>query len=186
LIIQLKRVRKSVFTDRMRTFLGKRIILVLFLFTLVPVLRAQEMEFGLMGGGCYYLGDLNPGKHFLNTQLAYGLLVRYNLDSRWAFKLSGTRGSVKGSSSSTGFLPERELNFSSPVTDISGVAEFNFFPYYTGSRRNGISPYIYAGISVFFFEPVSNGQSLRKLGTEGQNDGYEGRKPYSPVSFGIP
>lgn len=152
----------------------------------MPSLNAQELEIGLTGGGSYYLGDLNPGKHFLSTQVAYGLLVRYNIDTRWSVKISGVRAKVKGNSTATGFLPERDLSFESPVTDISAVAEFNFLPYFTGSKRNSISPYIYAGFSVFFFEPVSGGNSLRNLGTEGQNIGYEGREPYSGMSFSIP
>ena len=165
----------------------KLAISTLFLcFLTNPAIFAQNIEVGSFGGGCYYLGDLNPGKHFMGTQLAYGVLVRYNVDGRWAVKLGITRGQVKGNAAKSSFLPERELTFSSPVTDISAVAEFNFLPYFTGSKRNGISPYIYAGINLFFFDPVANGISLRSVGTEGQNIGYKGRKPYSGISFGIP
>lgn len=149
-------------------------------------LVAQSIEVGLFGGGCYYLGDLNPGKHFMGTQLAYGVLSRYNINDRWAVKLGVTRGKVKGNAANSTFLPERQLTFTSDLTDISAVAEFNFLPYFTGSKRNGISPYIYAGINLFFFDPKSDGASLRGLGTEGQNIGYEGRKPYSNIGFGIP
>ena len=148
--------------------------------------RSQTMEVGLLAGGSYYLGDLNPGKHFINTQLLYGALIRYNFDTRWAVKVSFSRGKIKGNSAQSSFLPDRNLQFESPVTDISAVAEFNFFSYFIGSRYNSISPYIYAGIGCFIFEPVSGGQSLRAAGTEGQNVGYEGRKPYSTFGLGIP
>jgi hypothetical protein len=144
------------------------------------------MEIGFYGGVSYYLGDLNPGKHFLNSQLSFGILARYDIDSRWAVKISAFRGKVKGNSQSSSFLPDRNLSFESPVTDISAVAEFNFLKYFTGSRREFISPYIYAGISAFFYDPVANGYSLRSLGTEGQKIGYEGRTPYSNVSVAIP
>lgn len=164
----------------------RRLLIIPVLLLSLTAVKAQEMEVGLMGGGCYYLGDLNPGKHFLNTQLAYGALIRYNIDTRWSLKLSGMRGTIKGNASSTTFLPDRGLSFSSPVTDIAAVVEFNFLPYFTGSKRNAISPYIYGGFSVFFFEPVSGGVSLRKLGTEGQNIGYSGRKPYSNMNYSIP
>ena len=147
---------------------------------------SQTMEIGIYGGTSYYLGDLNPGKHFMNPQISYGILARYNIDSRWAVKVSAYRGKVKGNSQSSNFLPDRNLSFESPVTDISAVAEFNFLKYFTGSRRDFISPYIYTGISAFFYDPVANGYSLRSLGTEGQQIGYEGRKPYSNVSIAIP
>jgi hypothetical protein len=165
---------------------GKSFFLVIFFIFAFHAVKSQDLEVGLTGGGSYYLGDLNPGKHFLNTQVAYGLMARYCIDTRWAVKLSGTRGSVKGSAASSGFLPDRGLSFSSTLTDISGVVEFNFLPYFTGSRVNAITPYIYTGISVFFFNPVSNGVSLRSLGTEGQNIGYQGRKPYGTTSVSIP
>jgi hypothetical protein len=148
--------------------------------------KAQTLEVGLFGGGSYYLGDLNPGKHFSNLQLAYGVLARYNIDGRWAVRLSGTRGTVKANSASSSYMPERMLSFESPVTDISAVAEFNFFEYYTGSRKYWVSPYIFAGFSFFTFSPSSGGVSLQPLGTEGQADGYMGRAPYKTYSFSIP
>ncbi|MCX6306709.1 MAG: DUF6089 family protein [Bacteroidetes bacterium] len=160
--------------------------MTVFFLSLVISVNSQDLEVGFTAGGCYYLGDLNPGKHFLNTQVSYGLVARLNLDTRWSVKISGTRGKIMGSAASSTFLPDRGLSFTSDLTDISGVVEFNFLPYFTGSRMNVISPYIYSGISVFFFNPVNNGISLRTLGTEGQNIGYEGRKPYGSVGVSIP
>jgi hypothetical protein len=116
----------------------------------------------------------------------YGGLVRYNYDSRWALKLSFSQGEIKGSSAKATSLQENNFSFTSPITDLSLVVEFNFFPYFSGSKWDVITPYIYAGIGGFYFEPVSGGQKLRLLGTEGQNIGYEGRKPYSPIGFDIP
>jgi len=147
---------------------------------------AQDLEVGMYGGGSYYLGDLNPSNHFQGTQIAYGVLARYNFNTRWAVKLSGYQGKIVGNSADSWFLPDRNIQFSSPVTDISAVAEFNFLPYFTGSKRKFITPYVYAGIGMFFFKPSSNGAKLKPLGTEGQQVGYEGRKPYSLVSFNIP
>ena len=161
---------------------------ILFLFQYHSA-KTQDLEVGVNIGGCYYLGDLNPGKHFLNTDIAYGVVARYNLDTRWAVKISGLRSKIKGNSAQSAFLPERDLSFSSELTDIAGVMEFNFRPYFIGSRMNVISPYIYCGISVFFFNPVDHGVSLRAMGTEGQNIGYQGRSPYGSVgvsnSFGV-
>lgn len=64
-------------------------LLSAFLLVLMTAgsLRSQDLDVGIMAGGCYYLGDLNPGKHFLNTRPAYGVLVRYTLDTRWAVKV---------------------------------------------------------------------------------------------------
>jgi hypothetical protein len=167
-------------------FIKRFFFLLIFVASFVPFSRAQNMEYGLQGGIFYYLGDLNPGKQFLMVQPAYGILGRFNFDSRWSVKVSGTYGKVKGNSEKTKFLPGRDLSFESTITDISAVAEFNFFPYVTGSYRNYFTPYIYGGVGYFFFNPSSGGQKLQPLGTEGQNDGYEGRKPYKLNSFEIP
>ncbi len=167
--------------------MGMRLSLIT-LFTIVFLFfgNAQDLEVGLFGGGSYYLGDLNPSIHFQGTRIAYGVLARYNFDDRWAVKLSGYRGKVVGNSADSWFLPDRNIQFSSPVTDISAVAEFNFMPYFTGSKRNFITPYVYVGIGMFFFKPSSEGTELQPLGTEGQQAGYEGRKPYSLISLNIP
>ncbi len=165
----------------------RKLFVTVFLFVLIGnPLKSQDLDVGITAGGCYYLGDLNPAKHFMYTQVAYGVLVRYNLDTRWSVKLSGLRGNIKGNSSSSSFLPENELSFTSKLTDIAAVVEFNFMPFFTGSHMNAISPYIYTGLSAFFFDPVQNGVSLRPLGTEGQNIGYDGRAPYGSVSVSIP
>jgi len=152
-------------------------LLSLFFLTLIssPVVSQKTMELGLYGGVSYYLEIWIPECTFrvLRSVMVSWLDSTLIQDGLW--KLIYFGGKVKGSSQSSAFLPERNLSFESPVTDISATAEFNFLKYFTGSRRDFISPYIYTGISAFFYDPVANGYSLRSLGTEGQNIGYEGR-----------
>jgi hypothetical protein len=143
-------------------------------------------EVGPYAGVSYYLGDLNPGKHYQFPQIAYGAVIRYNFDLRWTVKLSGFYGKVKGQSAGSTFLPGNGLSFSSNITDISATAEFNFLDYFTGSHREYFTPYIFAGVGVFWFNPEANGRSLREAGTEGQNSNYEGRKPYATTALGLP
>jgi hypothetical protein len=152
----------------------------------LPVKGQTNLEAGLFIGDAYYLGDLNPDVHFRMAQLAYGAIVRYNIDERWSVKFGLTRGKVKGNSEKSNFLPGRNLQFESPITDFSLMGEFNFFPYFTGSRWNWITPYLYAGIGGFFFQPTSGGVKLQPLGTEGQNVGFDGRKPYKTFAVNIP
>jgi hypothetical protein len=166
---------------------GAFTFVLLFCMFLSPALNAQKnIEAGLFIGDAYYIGDLNPDIHFRMAQLAYGAMARYNINERWALKLAVTRGKVKGNSEKTDYLPGRNLQFESPITDVSVMAEFNFFPYFTGSRWNWITPYLYAGIGGFMFQPSSGGTKLRSQGTEGQNTGYEGRKQYSTTQVNIP
>jgi hypothetical protein len=146
----------------------------------------QTAEVGLFGGMAYYLGDLNPGIHFLNSKPAYGVVARVNLDNRWVVKGTAYRGRVAGDDHTGRTNALRGLKFESKITDISLTAEFNFFDYYTGSRKNVLTPYIFAGIGMVMFDPTADGISLRSIGTEGQNIGFDGRKPYNLTAFSIP
>lgn len=163
----------------------KLLFSALFVFT-VLFASAQSQEIGLFGGGAYYLGDLNPGYHFMLSKPAYGAVVRYNYHTRWAFRLSGFRGKVAGDDMVSKTNENRNLKFESVITDISAVAEFNFFDFYIGGKKNIVTPYIFGGAGLFFYNPKANGVSLRGLGTEGQNVGFDGRKQYGRVSFAFP
>lgn len=147
----------------------------------------STLEAGVFAGGSYYLGDINPALHFNQTQLAYGGVARYNINNRWAVKASFYHGKVKGDDTKTNATANRELNFLTRINDISVVAEFNWFEYFTGSTKSYFTPYIFAGVSYFMFKPETiSGVDLQSLGTEGQNDDFDGRSPYSKSSFALP
>ncbi len=164
----------------------KAIILVLLCFSSATA-YSQKSEVGGMVGASYYLGDINPSKVFANPKLCAGFLYRYNFDPRWAIRANILFGSVEGSDFDTGY--ERNLSFESQFTEITVMAELNFFRIFNIPARNRFSPYICAGFSVFSFNPTTdiNGQiyNLQALGTEGQGllgaDDY-----YSLVSVAIP
>ncbi len=133
---------------------------------------SQDVEVGLMGGGTYYMGELNPGKQFLFTQAAYGGLLRFNFDTRWSAKFGFLFGKIAGDDAVSKVNESRNLRFTSPLTEISLVAEFNFFDYFTGSKNNYFSPFLFAGPGFFIFDPKApynnEEKNLRDLGTEGQ------------------
>jgi hypothetical protein len=171
----------------------------LFFLILLPLLfqfssHAQEMyrsEIGVFLGGSYYTGDLNPNKHFLQTKFAGGILYRYNITPRWAFKASALIGGLQASDARSKANIERNLSFRSYIFDFSTQIEFNFLQYILGDKKHFISPYIFAGASVFNFNPQANlnstWYSLHSLGTEGQGTTIEGKKnPYSLTSIAIP
>lgn len=146
----------------------------------------QSQELGVSGGGAYYLGDLNPGYHFLMTRPAYGGVIRYNYGTRWAFRITGMRGKVEGNDFISHTNEYRGLKFESRITEFTGAVEFNFFDYYIGSKKNIVTPYIFGGLGIFIYDPKVDGVSLRGLGTEGQNVGFDGRSQYGRVNVAIP
>jgi hypothetical protein len=160
-------------------------LLLLFITSLYGFSQ-KSIELGLFGGGVFYLGDLNQGTPFLQTRPAYGGIARYNITDRWAMRLNVLQGKVLGDDEVSKANLERQLSFESNITEFSLVAEFNFFDYVTGSTRNYVAPYIFAGLGLFLFNPKAENVELKELGTEGQNTGYDGRKPYKTFSMAMP
>ncbi len=162
-------------------------MITLFFGLFAIISNAQTLEIGGFAGTSYYLGELNPALPYNQTQLAYGALARYNLNPRWALKFSYYRGNVEGSDATGNSIVNRDLNFKSKINDFSLNIEFNFWEYFTGSKKSFFTPFIFAGISYFTFKPTSfSGVALQPIGTEGQNIGFAGRSPYNQYSFAFP
>ncbi|NTW25052.1 MAG: outer membrane beta-barrel protein [Lentimicrobium sp.] len=162
----------------------KRFTVLFFLLLSLSGFAQRYGEIGLIGGGMYYLGDLNPGKQFMLTKPAFGGFIRHNFDERLSVRGAVMFGSVKGDDAVSNQDPLRNLNFESKITDFSGTIEVNFFDYFIGSMRHFVTPYMYGGATLFLFNPKGNVNGslteLRPLLTEGQSE------PYSKVGFAIP
>lgn len=169
------------------------VALIVFLFGQFSVRNeacAQVIEVGGTVGLSYYMGDINPRMPFNQSRLGWGVLVRYYEGTRWAFRLTYSNLQLDGSDESSGYRPERGLSFTDNVNDIAVVAEFNFFDYFTGSKRNGITPYIFGGVSVLTFNPkAEDGTELNTVLTDVDYDGnipVNGDSKYSTLAVSIP
>ena len=154
----------------------------------------SSTEIGIMGGGSYYLGDIN-NKHFDYMMPSGGIVIRKNIDRRIVVKGELLLGYVRGDDSrnakdTANF--NRNLHFRSPIYEVSGQIEFNFLPYETGNSLYPFTPFIFAGVSLFRFNPqaeANNGEwvALQPLGTEGQGTtSFQDRKKYALTQFSIP
>ena len=134
----------------------------------------KTLEVGPHFGVSYYMGDINPTLPFVQAQLQYGGLVRFNYNNRWTFRFDYSRATVTADDTKLNWRPERGLNFTSRINDFSLTAEFNFLEYYTGNPKKNVSPYIFGGISVFQYTAFANvGDQLVDLSdyaTEGPVD----------------
>lgn len=167
------------------------ILLLLFLSAFCKITSAQKFEFGLFGGSSYYIGDLSPSQHFLFTKPAGGFLYRYNINPRFSFKLNAFYGTLEARDDISRANIKRNLSFKSSILDFAAEIELNFFKYKTGDEKMFVSPYIFAGIAVFSFNPkakyLGKWYDLQPLGTEGQGTSlYPERKPYSLISVSFP
>jgi hypothetical protein len=150
-------------------------------------------DIGVFLGGAYYIGDLNPSKHFFMTQPAIGVFYRFNLNYRVAFRGGFNFGTIQAddSQSSNPDQIERNLNFKSRIVEFYTQAEFNFWEYRVGHTDFIFAPYIFAGIAGFQFNPMANYGNqwidLRPLSTEGQKTSQNSTlKPYSLYQIAVP
>lgn len=171
----------------------KRLLIIPLFLAIMLNVSAQRNEIGVFLGTSYYLGDLNPSKHFLLTKPAGGIVYRYVFNPRWAIKMNGLYGTVAGDDAVSKFNEQRNLSFKSGLFEMSTQLELNFLPYVTGNKEEDyFSPYIFGGISVFSFNPkaeyAGTWYELKQLGTEGQGTSeYSSiRKPYSLTNVSFP
>lgn len=171
----------------------KKYLIIAFFLVSAAGAFAQRNEIGVFLGTSYYLGDLNPSKHFLLCKPAGGIIYRYDFNMRWALRINGLYGTVEGNDAVAKFNEERNLSFKSGVFEMSTLLELNFLPYATGNKeRNYFTPYIFAGAGVFGFNPKAEYQGtwydLKPLGTEGQGttEYSDSRPEYSLMNVSFP
>lgn len=163
------------------------------LFLLLSGLRAQQNEFGLMGGGMYYLGDLNQLKNFKNTHFTGSAFFRQNLSKRLNLRYMYTYGNVSGadSSSDVAYNRNRNLSFKSVIHDVSAILEINFLPFEPGNKqKHYATPYLMMGFSLFKMNPQAQMNNrwfeLQPLGTEGQSSPLNSKNKYRLTQLAIP
>ncbi len=158
----------------------------------LPSFAQKSSEVGVFLGGSFYLGDLNPNGFFKFSLPAAGLVYRYNINNRFAARASALIGQVAAydNASPYAFQQERNLNFKSPIEEVSGQIEFNFFEYEIGNPKYNFSPYIFGGLGFFRMNPKGNlnGQwvDLQPLHTEGQGTQSNTEAPYHLIQPCIP
>lgn len=159
----------------------KKLGVLMALLCLGLGLSAQYAEVGLTLGTSYYIGDLNPYKHYpKNTSVAGGAVFRYNFDRRYALKANVLYGSLEAYDADSKFEThvQRNLHFRSSLLEIGAQLEINFFEYSIGDKKHWITPYLFAGIAFYRFNPKAKlddtWYELQPLGTEGQGTSLGG------------
>lgn len=171
----------------------KKVAIALSTMLFMPLLLLAQgsPEIGIFAGMSTYNGDLQAQRISIqHSHPAVGFIFRKpiykGLDIRAGFNLGSLSGDDRDAPDSSTIL--RNLNFRSAVSDFHLMAEYNFFDI----TEAGFTPYVFAGIAFFHFNPYSKDTSgqkyyLEPLSTEGQGlSAYPDRKPYKLSQFAIP
>lgn len=175
----------------------KNISLVIIILCISSSLFSQKSkwekskEIGISVGSIYYIGDINPHKHFGPTlKIGGGLVYRENISKRWTIKISALWGRIEASDAQSDdpWQQNRNLSFRNDIIEGSLQAELNFFDYQIGSE-DFISPYLLMGLSYYSMKPQANylgtWYELQPLGTEGQGTSV-GELPYKTTGLAVP
>jgi Domain of unknown function (DUF6089) len=154
---------------------------------------AQVSEIGLTAGAAYYIGDLNPTRHYpVGTQPAVGFFYRYNFNQHYAFRLQGlyTHLQAFDSDSNDSLQLLRNLGFRTVLFEVAATFEINFLKYRgLGKDTKNWTPYMFFGLAYFHMNPQNKlndtWYDLQPLGTEGQGSTVGGA-PYNLDVISIP
>lgn len=170
--------------------------------------KGKPIEFGVTLGASNYMGDLSEFVAFNETHPMGGLICRFNVSDFLTLRGNALFGQISGDDKnydSDPFRKQRNLNFRSNIVEFSGCVEWNLLGFGETQRSTPMSPYLFAGIGVFKFNPKTqffynsaihdvslqryNEQwiELQPLGTEGQETTkFNDRKRYSLTQISIP
>lgn len=152
----------------------------------------QKGEFGITVGAAHYFGDLNTRAAINRPKPAIGAFFRKQFGNYVGLRISAHYAQVGYSDiySKNEFQKARNLSFNSNIWELALQGDFNFFKFIPSNPDYLFTPYITLGIGAFSYDPYAylNGKKefLRPLGTEGQQIGYNGRKPYGTIAVCIP
>lgn len=171
--------------------------------------KVSSLDFGPYIGGSNYMGEFTKGYMPLwnKTKLAGGLICRYNYGPYITFKGTAVYGQIEGSDAnfrSDLYRKRRNLSFKSDIVEFSIQGEWNILGYENTRTSYAWTPYLFAGVSVFRFNPKAQfkymsymdpslqGQDgewieLQPLGTEGQETTkFNDKRRYSLTQLSLP
>ena len=150
----------------------------------------KSFTFSLFTGVMNYQGDLNPNSFtFKNSNFAAGIIIRKPLN-RWFTVRGGiNRGTIEAADrNNRDYLKQRNLSFFTTIQEGYIALEATVLDIST----TRFTPYIYAGIAFFHFNPWTydkNGTKtyLKPLSTEGQGlSQYPKQQPYNLTQLALP
>ncbi len=134
--------------------------------------KGKPIEAGLTFGGSNYMGDLAQGIALNETHLMGGLICRFHYNDFLTLRGNAVFGQISGDDQNfkdvVAFTHkdaadnpvnitrgQRNLNFRSNIVEFSAIGEWNLLGFEESTRTRPYTPFLFAGIGVFKFNPMS-------------------------------
>lgn len=159
-----------------------RKILLLFIGVfLVNLTSAQIHEIGLFLGGSNFVGDVGKETYISPDSPAFGLLYKWNKSTRHSWRFSAIKSTLEidDLKASSVARQERGLELENTITEVSVGLEFNFFEFDMHSLDFQITPYVYTGLSYFWYD------NMYILNGVAQKDEKRGGSLAIPMTLGM-
>jgi hypothetical protein len=147
----------------------------------------QNFHITLSGGATNYTGDLQAKRYTINqAHAAIALGVSYEVSEKLFIRSQVMVGKLTAHDKYNPLTAMRNLNFTSSLSEAHVAVEY----YLRDLSEYAISPYLFAGVAVYHFNPYTKDTSgtkyfLQPLSTEGQGF-YQDRQPYKLTQLAIP
>ena len=165
----------------------KKNIGFLFILFLSSGVFAQQFRLTSFVGTSNYGGELQNKKFtFDQSNFAAGLGLTYELNEQLYLTGALKLGKLTADDKKSPKNKDRNLSFSSPLTELNLGLEYDFL----NLNLHSLTPYVFGGIAVYHFNPstldsTGNKVYLQPLSTEGEGF-VAGRKKYSLNQISIP
>lgn len=155
------------FKNTKKNISKKRVLLVIVSIGMcMQVALSQSYsstDIGLFIGTSQYNGDVNMTRPYYSPNLSLALHFRKTYNYRYAWRNSFSYGSLKGFDKDfiNPYQKLRNHSFrSTHIFELASLVEFNFFNVSSNEKDNNFSPYIAAGVGVFYSPEIPLKEAL--------------------------
>ena len=139
----------------------KRILITFFVF-ISNFINSQFHEAGIFLGGSNYIGEIGSDYYILPTNPAFGLIYKWNINTRYSLRASVITTSLKASDYRTNDINRfgRAYSFENNLTEASLGIEFNFVDFNLHNQELNFTPYLFLGLNYINYDKFYFDSSL--------------------------
>ncbi|WP_269221750.1 MULTISPECIES: DUF6089 family protein [Flavobacterium] len=133
-----------------------KIFIPILCFLSLTSIHAQIHEIGVFLGGSNYIGDIGSTTYIAPNEPAFGILYKWNKSPRHSYRFSYTQSQISGDDKESSEIgrKNRKYSFVNNIKELSAGLEFNFFDFNLHQESPKFTPYVYSGISYFFYDEL--------------------------------